>query len=466
MEAATAEFHRRYELRAKALTLQPLSGRGGWTSIVNEPYTGAWQRNTEIRMDTALSFSAVFACTTLMMSDTGKTCLRLVEKTGDDIWVETENPAYSPVLRRPNRYQSFPQFVETWVASLLNSGNTYVLKQRDGRNVVIAMYGLDPSRVTPLVAQDGSVFYQLKRDDISGLPTEVVTVPASEIIHDRINCLFHPLIGLSPLYACSTVVAQGLAIQNNSSSLFGNKAIPGGILTTPNTMSDETAQRLTAYWNANFTGSNAGKTALLSDGLHFEPMAWNAVDLQLVEQLKLSAETICSAYHVPPYLVNIGPPPPYANVEPLIQSYYSQNLQARFKAIEDCLDNGLGLGNDFGNDYGTEFDPDDLIWMDSAAKSKAAQDGIGSGAMSPNEARRRYFGLAPVKGGDTPYLQQQYWPLQALSERDIPVPTAQGSPAPVNTTPQDMSSDGESMDQAAMYSAILRKSIAEGWYVA
>src|SRR6185503_9069701 len=139
---------------------------------------GAWQRNDEIAMDTALSFSAVFACTTLIMSDTGKVCLRLVQQDDNGIWTEIENPAYSPVLRKPNRYQNAQQFKETWTASKLNSGNTYVLKVRDARRVVTSLFVLDPLRVTPMVAQDGSIYYELKRDDLSGLPKEVVTVPA------------------------------------------------------------------------------------------------------------------------------------------------------------------------------------------------------------------------------------------------------------------------------------------------
>jgi HK97 family phage portal protein len=453
------------QLQRKGLQLQPLSGRGGWWSVLaHEPYTGAWQRNNELRADTALSFSAVFACTTLIMGDVGKTALRLVEQDANDIWVETENPAYSPVLRKPNRYQNWGQFANTWTASILNSGNTYVLRVTDGRGVVVAMYVLDPSRVTPLVSQDGAVYYELKRDDLSGLSRETVTVPASEIIHDRMNCLFHPLVGLSPIFACALAAQQGLAIQNNSNTLFQNGSIPGGVLTAPGAISNETAGRLAAYWNASFTGANVGKVAVLGDGLEYKGMAWNAVDLQLVEQLKLTGETVCTAYKVPPYLVDIGPAPPYANAAPVIQKYYNQCLQVRFHAMESCLDEGLRLGRQFGNRFGTEFDPDDLIWMDSAAKSKAAQDGIGSGGMSPNEARKKYYALGPVKGGDSPMVQQQYYSLAALAERDANKPFAKPAAAPAPQVAED--EDDEAMDMAAAMSALKRKSIAAGLYAA
>lgn len=413
-------------------------------------------------MDTVLTFSAVFGCTTLIMGDIGKLNLRLVEQDGHGIWNEIENPAYSPVLRKPNRYQIWPQFAETWTASKLNSGNVYVLKQRDARNVVVAMYVLDPTRVMPLVSPDGAVYYTLNRDDLSGLSLETVTVPASEIIHDRFNCLFHPLVGLSPIFGCSLAANQGLAIQNNSNKVFTNGSIPGGVLTAPGAISQETAGRLKEYWDTNFTGDNVGKVAILGDGLKYEGMAWNAVDLQLVEQLKLTAETVCTAYHVPPYLVDIGPPPPYANSAPVIQKFYSQCLQSLINSFERCLDDGLGLGRQFGNAYGTEFDPDDLIWMDPEAKSKAAQDGIGSGAMSPNEARKRYFTAGPVPGGDSPYLQQQYYSLTALAQRDAADPFAKPpAPEPVPVAVKD-----EDMPMAATFAAIRRKSLAEGLYAA
>jgi HK97 family phage portal protein len=453
------------ELQEKQVPLPPLSGRGGWWPYyVGEPYTGAWQRNEEIAFDSALSFSAVFACTTLIMSDIGKLTLRLVEEDENDIWMKVENPAFSPVLRRPNRYQNRKQFIESWVSSLLNSGNTYILMQPDQRRVVTAMYVLDPSLVTPLVAEDGSIYYELKRDHLAGLTQERIIVPASQIIHDRINALFHPLVGLSPIYACARATTQGISIQSNSNKLFSNGSIPGGVLTAPGAISNDTATRLKTYWETEFSGENVGKVAVLGDGLKYEGMAWNAVDLQLVDQLKWTAETVCSCYRVPPYLVDIGPPPPYANVEPLIQKYYSQCLQTLINGVEMSLDEGLGLGRQFQNRYGTEFDPDDLIWLDWAAKSKAAQDGIGSGGMSPNEARKRFYALGPVDGGESPYLQQQYFSLAALAERDRNDPFSKPEPAPVAQQVQvDDEDEDEDVEQeeamAASLGTLLRKEL-------
>jgi hypothetical protein len=134
-------------------------------------------------------------------------------------------------------------------------------------------------------------------------------------------------------------------------------------------------------------------------------------------------------------MISVGPPPPYANVEPLLQQYYSQCIQSLLTNFERSLDEGLGILEPVadGTQYGTEFDIDDLIWMDTATKTKAAADSISSGAMSPDEARRKYFGLGPVAGGDTPYMQQQMFGLEALAQRDANDPFANQSRAPTAT---------------------------------
>lgn len=426
-----------YEVIARkaAGPLRPIGrSSGGWFSLVREPFTGAWQQNQEIKGDTALSYFAVFACVTLIAADVAKLHLRLVQVDEEGIWTEATNPAYSPVLRKPNRYQTIVKFIEQWITSKLVHGNTYVLKERDQRGVVRALYVLDPTRVVPLVAPDGAVYYELRRDDLSGITTtgQPVTVPASEIIHDMMIPLFHPLIGVSPLYACGLAALQGLTMQSTSEKFFANGAQPGGVLTAPGAIDDATATRLKTYWMENFTGAKAGNVAVVGDGLKYEALTVNAADAQLIEQLKWTAETICSCYHVPAFMVGVGPPPPFANVEPMQQMYYSQCIQSLLTSAETVLDEGLGLD---GTAYGTEFDVDDLIWLDTATKTKAASDAIGSGAMAPNEARKKWFGLGSVVGGDTPYMQQQNYALSALAARDDAAPAPSGTTTPPPALP-------------------------------
>lgn len=437
-------------------------GSGSWWPWVRESFSGAWQRNVEIQIDNVLTYAAVFACISLIASDIAKLGLDLVAVDARDIWSKVVPPAgnaWAPVLRKPNRYQNRIKFIEQWITSKLVFGNTYVLKERaHARGVVTALYVLDPQRVTPMVAPDGAVYYQLRHDQLSGLPPEGLIVPASEIIHDRMICLYHPLIGVSPIYACGLAAIQGLAIQGNSNTFFQNGSQPGGVLTAPGEISNETAARLKAYWDTNFGGANVGKVAVVGDGLKYEAMSANAVDSQLIDQLKWSGETVCTTFHVPPYMVGIGPPPPYANIEPLLQQYYAQALQSLIENLELCLDEGIELPAP----YGTQVDLDDLFRMDTLTKADAAGKAIVAG-LSPDEVRYKYFDRGPVANGAgaSPMMQQQNYSLDALHKRDTGDPFAVTAPERI-TAPAPVAADTAPGDATKFITALRRKAQEAG----
>jgi HK97 family phage portal protein len=402
-------------------SLQPVLSSGWWSNwfgTIAESFTGAWQRNVEVRLENVLSFSTVYACVTLIASDIGKLHLRYVTRDNNGIWKESESPAFSPFLRKPNRYQTRQKFVENWMTSKLIHGNTYVLKERDERQVVVAGYVLDPLLTKPMITEDGQVWYSLTTSRLAGVDSEngSLLVPASEIFHDVNVPLYHPLCGVSPITACGLAALQGVRINENSVRFFESGSRPGGILTAPALIDDTTAKRVKEHWDNNFTGVNAGKVAVLGDGLKYESLAVTAVDADLINQLKMSSEQVCSAFHVPGFMVNVGQPPSYNNIEALYQMYYSQCLQTHIEGIEAVVDNGLGLIV-ASQPSGVEFDLDDLLRMDTATQYRTYGEGVARGILAPNEARKK-INLPPKKGGDTPYLQQQNYSLEALDKRD------------------------------------------------
>jgi HK97 family phage portal protein len=432
-------FGLRVPFTEKALGSLPVSQNYSYP-IVYEPFPGAWQRNISVNTDSASSFHADFACKTLIARDIAKLRVKLVEKDKDDIWSETTNPAFSPVLRRPNDYQSRNQFWECWVLSKLSRGNTYVLKERDARNVVTALHVLDPTRVQPLVSDDGEVFYRLASDNLAGVGE--VTVPAREIVHDRMNCLFHPLCGTPPVFASGLSSMLGLNAQKASALLFENSSTPGGIITAPGEISSDERERFKTEWENKFMRGNKGRVAVLGGGLKYEKISMTNVEGQLVENLKWSAEVVCSVYHVPPYKVGVGALPSYNNVQSLNIEYYSQALQSHIEEIEELLDYALGLS---GTSLGTEFDTEALLRMDSVTLVTSIRDAVGAGVMAPNEGRGK-LDLKPVKGGESPYLQQQNYSLEALAKRDTQedpfAPKTPPAPPPGSAPPaQDPAAD-------------------------
>jgi HK97 family phage portal protein len=404
----------------------------GWWPVIRESFAGAWQRHIQTPVEDALAHPTFWSCVTLISGDVAKCRPMLVEEDANGIETEIENPAYSPVLRRPNHYQNRIQFYTYWMLSKLTRGNTYALKERDARGVVTALYLLDPTRVKPLVGPNGDVYYALQQDVLAGIGEASIVVPAREIIHDIAYAPYHPLCGVSPVYACGHAAMQALTIQNNATKLFRSGSQTGGILTAPGVIGPDDQKKLEDWWTANYTGpENIGKVAVLGGGLKFEkPTAMSFVDAQLIDQLKWDDEKICAVLHVPGYKVNVGALPSYNNVEALGQEYYGDCLQIHFESLELCLTEGLELKTRLE----VEFDLEALKRMDSVQKMDEATKGVVGGVYSPNEARAK-FNLKPVKGGDTPYLQQQNWSLAALNERDKAGPPPGVGPIPIALPP-------------------------------
>ena len=395
--------------------------------IIREPFTGAWQRNIECEStQNILAFSTVYALLALISGDIAKLRVKLIQLLPSGLTEEIlANSPWLPVLRKPNKYQTLIQFLCAWIVSKLIHGNTYVLKERaDLRGIVTALHILDPRQVTPLVTPEGDVYYRVGIDWLAGMEEEGPTVPASEIIHDRMMCLWHPLIGVPPIYACAASTTQGIRIQNNSARFFENMSRPSGVLTAPGTISDENAARLKADFEEKFSGAKIGRLLVLGDGLHYEAMTIPAEQAQLIEQLKWTGEDCCRPFLVPGYKLGFGQPT-VNNAAQLNQEYYSQALQIHIESIERLLNEGLELPLD----QGTELDLEGLLRMDPLTTADVQGRLMERGLLKPDEGRLK-INLPPVEGGDTPYLQMQNFSLAALAKRDArPDPFASNAPA-------------------------------------
>lgn len=409
------------EIKRLSAQLNPVPnahpGGGGWRRIM-EPFSGAFQMNVEETRGDMICYPTLYACLNRISQDIGKLPYLLKRQLDNGIWeTDKANTSYWPVLRKPNHYQTAQQFREAWILSKLMHGNTYVLKGRDERGVVTRLYVLDPCRVMPMVSDSGDVFYQLNYPDAANLlpleyPNEQLIIPARDIIHDRLNCFHHQLIGVPPLCAAYWPALKNLKILKNSATFFGNGASPGGILTAPAGMSETDANAVKQYWNTEFSGDNSGKVAVIGADMKFTAFAFKAADSQLVEQMRYSDEQICQPFGIPRFKIGIGLIPAGLGVDAINQLYYADALQAHIEAMEALLDEGMNITkNANGQPLGVELDLEPLLRMDVGKQAQVTTQLVNGGIETPNEGRFR-FNLGPLKGGDTVYRQMQDLPLE------------------------------------------------------
>ena len=434
----------------KALNPVP-SHRGGWHTI-NEPFTGAWQRNLEEKHGTVLCYPTLYACLSRISQDIGTMPFVLKRKDQNRIWREVEGDSpYWPVLRKPNKFQTDQQFREAWVLSLLIHGNAYILKQRDNRGIVTDLYVMDPCRVMPMIADNGDVYYQVNYPSAQNLlpenyPAEQLTIPAFEIIHHRINCFIHQLVGIPPLCAANLPAVKNLKILRNSTEFFANGARPGGILTAPAGISKEDGDAIKEAWQQQYGNGNQGKIGLIGADLKYTDLGMSSgADSQLVAQLEYSDRQVCQPFHVPPFMAGIGEIPAGMEVDEVTTAYYQRALRPIVEGMERLLDEGLRISRPMG----VELDENALLRMDLGKLAEVESALVGGKIKTPDEAREM-FGLAPTGGGNTLWGQNQDYPLGMLANRAEWDPDMQATPPPVApAAPPPSGGDGGGEDEEA-----------------
>ena len=422
---------------------------GGAGAAPRETFSGEWQSSSRgavggVVKKSPLAHSAVYTCINNITSDISKLPLRVMRprESGGGREPHTEHPL-TRVLEKPNGYQTSLQFLQHYVAAKLWTGNAYVLLFRDARGVVQTMHALDPLSVTPAVTEEGSVWYLVKADRLNRLKEDVY-IPARDIIHDRAVTLFHPLIGVSPLYAAAVSASIGNSISANSDMFFSNMSRASGTLTAPGDIPPATAERLKKEWDGNYSGLGFGRVAVLGAGLEWKPLTMTAVDAQLIEQLRFTVEDIGRVYRVPSFMLG-ETKLTYRNSEQLSRYYFQGCLSYHIEALEQCFQQKFEMTK--GSEI--EFDLSPLFRMETDLRYETHSKALTSGIKSINEVRAEED-LPPVKGGEEPRLQMQYVPL---SMANGPVPGQSPAPAPTPTptpTPEPADDDeGEDDDEVS-----------------
>lgn len=426
-----------------------------------EGFSGAWQKNivTESN-ENLLRFSAVYACINRIANDIATLRPMLMERRAG-IEVEVENSAvpFLQVLRRPNPYMTWVQFLAYWMTMKLIHGNFYAIKDRDARGVVVALYPVDSRLAKPMVAPDGSVYYSFSGDNLARIPAGEAMLPASEVIHDRMNCFWHPLVGVPPIDACAASGTHGIRIQNNSATFFQNMSRPSGHLAFAGKVDDEQLKLLKKQFEEGFSGGNLGRLLVTGGDAKYAAMTIPAEQAQLIEQLKWTVEDIARAFSVPLHKLQAGAAPTFSNIGALNQGYYDDALKVHIEAIESLLTHDLGLPRQ----YTVELELEGLLRMDPKTRAETMDALVKAGILAPNEGRARE-GLLPVEGGDSPMIQQQNFSLAALAKRDAQEdPFGTARPEPALPAPEDEEDPEEDDDAAEEEARAFLDTIAKGF---
>lgn len=166
--------------------------------------------------------------------------------------------------------------------------------------------------------------------------------------------------------------------------------------------SDAAREAFREDWYSKYTGSGskAGGTPILEDGMTLKTVDFSAKDQQYVEAAKLSLQTVAGAFHVNPTMIGMNDGATYSNVREFRKMLYGDTLGPLMAQIEGRINTFLFhmMGLDDGARY-VEFNIDEKLQGNFEEQSVALQSATGGPWMTRNEARS-LRNLPALEGGD------------------------------------------------------------------
>jgi HK97 family phage portal protein len=350
-----------------------------------------------ISQATAMSVSAVYACVGRVSVDFARCAPALKRKLADGTEIEVTDHPLSSLLIRPNRQQSWFEFAEMLEAGLKLRGNAYAAIRRDSRGNPIELIPINPDAVLVLEASDGSIFYNVNRIglwQIAMLRDFPVAIPSEDILHIR-GLTFNALVAASTIGLGRDSIGLAMGQEQQAARWMANAARKSGVLQAPDKLSDQAYERLKTSWNDFSSGlQGTGKTAILEEGVKYEPLSLTSVDLEFLASRQFQVEDVCRWFAVPPWKIGVQSKAAVRNMAEQNQEYVNGTIAPEFERWEARLKFTFDLGRD---DVFVSFNETDLMRADIITRYANYRAGILSGFLKPDEARKAE-GLPPEGG--------------------------------------------------------------------
>lgn len=372
-----------------------------------------------VNVDTALSVATVFGCARVIAEGLAQVPVRFYQRNGDKPATRIfDHPLEELLTRRPNRWQTAFEFIETLVLHLALTGNAFVWINSVGRErKIVELIPIEPGKV--IINRDPATLALTYQVTMENGRSPVMT--AGQIWHLR-GPSWNSWRGLDAIKLAREAIGLALATEESHAQFHRNGARPSGGISVEGTLDGDQYTRLRTYLEENFAGAqNAGRPMIMDRSAKWQPFMMSGVDAQHIETRKHQIEEICRFMRVIPMMVmHTDKTATYASAEQMFIAHVVHTIQPWAVRFEQSAESALTRPEDR---LDIRFNLKGL--MRGAAKDRAEYNAkaLGSGGspawMTQNEVRDE-DGLDWIEGGD-----------------ELPKPTNVAPPAPPSGDPSN-----------------------------
>ena len=207
--------------------------------------------------------------------------------------------------------------------------------------------------------------------------------------------------------------AIGLAIatEEYGAKFFANGATPGGLLEYPGTVKDP--DRVRESWNKGFSGSqNAGKVAILEEGMKYTPISIAPEQAQFLETRKFQINEIARIFRIPPHMIGDLEKSSFSNIEQQSLEFVKYTLDPWVVRWEQSLSRTLFTPEEKSR-YFFKFNVEGLLRGDYQSRMNGYATARQNGWMSANDIREleNLDRIPAEEGGDLYLINGNMLPL-------------------------------------------------------
>ncbi len=363
---------------------------------------GSSTSGKRVNEQTAMQMTAVHACVRVISEAMASLPLHLYQYNdsgGKEKAVG--HPLYFLLHDEPNPEMTSFVFRETMLTCLLLWGNSYSQVIRNGKGDVVALYPLMPNRMNVDRDEKGKLYYEymmndtdaptMKRTTVKLDPEDVLHIPAMS---------YDGLVGYSPIAMARNAIGLAIATEEYGSRFFQNGASPSGVLEHPGVLKDP--GRIRESWTQTFGGSdNAGKVAVLEEGMKYSPISIPPDQAQFLETRKFQIEEIARIFRVPQHMIGSMEHSTFSNIEQQSLEFVKYTLDPWVARLESSMNRRLLRPEEKG-EYFIKFNLDGLLRGDYASRMQGYATARQNGWMSANDIREleNLDRISEEEGGD------------------------------------------------------------------
>ena len=373
---------------------------GGYSFLMGSSTAG---KNVTER--SAMQMTAVYSCVRILAEAVAGLPLHLYRHKEDNGKEKAiDHTLYHLLHDEPNPEMSSFVFRETLMTHLLLWGNAYAQIIRNGKGEVIALYPLIPNRMTVNRDENGQLYYEYSSasDDINSNSSRTVVLMPRDVLHIP-GLGFDGLVGYSPIAMAKNAIGMAIACEEYGAKFFANGAAPSGVLEHPGTIKDPKKVRET--WQSQFGGSsNAGRVAVLEEGMKYTPISISPEQAQFLETRKFQINEIARIFRVPPHMVGDLEKSSFSNIEQQSLEFVKYTLDPWVVRWEQTLARTLFTPEE-KKKYFFRFNVEGLLRGDYVSRMSGYATARQNGWMSANDIRElENLDRIPAEDGGDMYL--------------------------------------------------------------